>query len=183
MEDLISSPFSGAAGSHLLLISTVWKVGDTCSEKPDKCYDSQWSRSTPTAVSHGDRMCPWYAMLNTAPPLYVSRDTELQRHHNRNTREIPVKRPAIKCPTSTIRNCQGPQTRKYDRLSQPRGASGDVITVQQWPRWDPGTEKGHWVNIKKVRIKGKLIANNVMIWFTDFNKCLRQMQDVKNKGN
>ena len=35
-------------------------------EKPDKCYLSQWSRSTTTVIGHMDSMYPLYDVMDMA---------------------------------------------------------------------------------------------------------------------
>lgn len=45
----------------------------------------------------------------------------------------------------------GKTSKSEDKLSQPRGAQGGMMTKYH-SRWNPGTEKGHLLKCKEIRI-------------------------------
>lgn len=144
----IPSPQLCCAGD-VLPQSTAWKAGGGSLQQSNlerKCMSAQWQRSTSPEKSHVigcDEKDP--------SPLWTSPKT---RHlsHGKHTRQIPIDGHATEHLTHPPKQ-QGHQKQgESEKLSQSRGAQGDVTTKCHVGSW---VRTGTWVknegNLEKVQ--------------------------------
>lgn len=128
--------------------STAWKAGGGGLQKSNleqKCMSAQWQRSTSPAKSHvsSKQLC-LDVMRKTPSPLWTSPKT---RHlsHGRHTRQIPIDGHATEHLTSPPKQRGQQKQGESEKLSQSRGAQGDVTTKCHVGYW---VRTGTWLNTK-----------------------------------